>query len=222
MPLAEQLRRAGQPAEALEVLRQGLRHHPEHMPAQVVLARLHLEAGKRDLAVSILEEVVQADRQNVAAGTLLAGLLYDAGRLREAGQLLDTLAMVAPADPLVIGLRARARPAEAALTGYDGDPFDTEVWAERLAARGDYPRATRAWQRIYAANPTSARARSRVIELSRALEGFDTPTPVPGRGGRKRLPGYGETVAALLEDHEGPVPTGDDPLSAYARPFWES
>lgn len=219
MPLAELLRRAGLATEAVAVLRAGLRHHPDHSPAQVVLARVHLEAGKRALAVAILEEVAAADPANTAAGTLLAGLLIDDGRFREARQLLDRLHLAWPADPLVRGLLARLAPGSAALHGAADDPFDTEAWAERLAARGDYPRATRAWQRLYSANPRHQRARGRLVELSRALEGFDSTVGSPDRP-RRRLPGAGDVVRALGQDHDGPPPEGNDPISTWARPFW--
>lgn len=220
MPLAEALRRAGQAAEAVAVLRAGLRHHPGHTPAQVVLARVHLEAGKRALAVAILEEVVAADPANSAAGTLLAGLLVDDGRFREARALLERLVLVSPADPVVRGLLTRLAPPTVALHGDANDPFDTEAWAERLAARGDLPRATRAWQRLYAANPRDQRARSRLIELSRALEGFDLRADADVDRPRRTLPGAGELVRELGREWDGPPPLGDDPLSRWARPLW--
>jgi len=178
-----------------------------------VLARLQLESGARPLAVAILEEVTLADPQNVAAGAMLAGLLVEDGRLREAQALLDRLRMVAGHDPVV----------QALIHGRADDPFDTPNWAERLASYGDYPRATRAWQRIYQANPRDVRAKGRLIELSRALDGLGdggSDQPRPG-GGRHRLPGAGELTLALLDDFAtAPPPTGDRPVHRWAQAYW--
>lgn len=218
VPLAELLRREGQRGEALSVIRSGLRHHPEHSPARVVLARIHLESGSRALAMGVLEEVVQTDPENVAAGAMLAGLLVEDGRFREAESILERLRLNAPADPVVQALLSRARPPSKTLHGERGDPFDTEAWADGLAARGDYPRATRAWQRIFGANPRDTRARGRVVDLSRALDGHGSNAGTRAQSrARYRVPGYGDAVRALLEDHEGPAPTN---APAWARPYW--
>lgn len=220
MPLADALRRAGQRVEAMSVIRNGLRHHPDHATARVVLARLHLEAGNRGLAVAMLEEVVVATPENAAAGSLLAELLVEDGRIREAAALIDRLSIVAPLDPVIQALSIRARPPTRALHGSAGDPFDRVAWADGLAARGDLPRATRAWQRIYNANTQDSRVRDRLIELSRALEGLGDVT---GAGStRHRLPGIGDAVRARLEDHDGPPPVGHDSVAAWARHFWSA
>ncbi len=184
----------------------------------MVLARIHLESGNRALALGVLEEVAQVDPENVAAGAMLAGLLVEDGRFREAESMLERLRLSSPGDPVVQALLARARPTLRRLHGDRSDPFDTEVWADRLAGRGDYPRATRAWQRIFGANPRDTRAHSRVVELSRALDGHgsSTGTREPARA-RHRVPGYGDAVRALLDDHEGPAPSG---LPAWARGYW--
>lgn len=202
------------------MIRSGLRHHPDHSTARVVLARLHLEAGNRALAVAMLEEVVQAAHENVAAGALLAELLVEDGRFREAATLVDRLSMAAPQDPVIQALAIRATPPTRALHGSTSDPFDRVAWADGLAARGDLPRATRAWQRIYNANAQDGRVRDRLVELSRALEGLGEVADMGAR--RHRLPGVGDTVRALLEDYDGPPPTGGDPLSVWAQPYWSA
>ena len=199
------------------MLRAGLRHHPDHATANVVLARLHLEAGNRGLGVAILEEVVRAAPENVAAGALLAELLVADGRFREASAILERLRLVAPHDPVLQALSLTATPPTKNLRGVPNDPFDRSEWADSLADRGDLPRSTRAWQRIYAANPHDTRARDRLIELSRGLEGLGNVSPEPRR---HRLPGLGETTIALLDDHAGPVPGGDGAVDAWARHFW--
>jgi thioredoxin-like negative regulator of GroEL len=209
----------------LAVLRLGLRHHPDLPTARVVLARIHLETGDRALAMAILEEVTRTDPENVAAGAILAGLLVEDGRLREARSLLERLRMTASHDPIVQALLLRASPEKRRLHGNPDDPFDTPRWADQLASFGDYPRATRAWQRIYEANPRDRQVRGRLVELSRALDGL-------GDGGsdlehphafRHRVPGAGETVLALLDDADVAVaPTDTSALGEWARQFWSA
>lgn len=224
VPFADALRKRGQRADALAVLRAGLKHHPDHPPARVVLARLHLEGGNRPLAVAMLEEVVKADPENVAASSLLAELLLADGRLGEAQTLIERLRVQAPQDPTTASLARRAAPPLPHLHGTPGDPFDRVEWAEQLVARGDYPRATRAWQRIYAANARDPRARSRLIELSRALDGLGDVTGEAPRAGEppRRIPGSGEALLAHLEAFDGPAPEGDDALRQWAAAFWSS
>lgn len=223
--LAEALRKEGERAQALSVIRSGLRHHPDLPTARVVLARIHLEAGARQLALAILEEVAAADPENVAAGTMLAGLLVEDGRLREARALLDRLKLTAGQDAVVQSLILMATPEQKRLHGDPDDPFDTPRWADRLAGHGDYPRATRAWQRIFQANPRDRRARGRLVELSRALDGLgDGGSDILASGAfRHAIPGAGEAVSALLDDHaDGPPPQGSSALAAWARHFWTS
>lgn len=221
--LAEALRKEGERAQALSVLRAGLRHHPDLPTARVVLARIHLEAGARPLALAILEEVAAADPENVAAGTMLAGLLVEDGRLREARALLERLKLTAGQDAVVQSLVLMATPELKRLHGDPADPFDTPRWADRLASHGDYPRATRAWQRVFQANPRDRRARGRLVELSRALDGLgDGGSDMVALGAfRHAVPGAGEAVSALLDDYADlPAPDGDSAVAAWARPFW--
>ena len=93
-----------------------------------------------------------------------------------------------------------------------------------MAARGDYPRATRAWQRIYSANARDPRARSRLIELSRALDGLGDVVGETAREGQPphRIPGYGDAMAAKLESFEGPPPPGAPPQARWAAAFWSA
>ncbi len=221
VPLADALRKHGQRADAMAVLRAGLKHHPDHGPARVVLARVHLENGARPLAVAILQETVHADPENVAACATLAELLVEDGRLGEARGLVERLRLIAPADPVTAELARRADPPLPTLHGDPNDPFDRVDWAERLVARADYPRATRAWQRMYAANGRDPRARSRLIELSRALDGLgDVLGELPHPTEPRALPGQGEALRARLESFEGPAPQGETALGTWARSFW--
>jgi len=211
VPLAELLRKAGRGGEALLTIRVGLRQHPEHAAARVVLARLHLDAGARALAVSVLEEVAEHDHENLAAGTLLAELWVDEGRLREARALIDRLAHRNPGDSNLSGLMRRANPPPRPLHGDPSDPFDCESWAERCARRGDYAHAKAAWRRICAFNPADPRARDRLAELERAAQGRGDAVGEAERGAGEGapLPGLASTCAALADEvSDTPRPRG--------------
>ncbi len=211
VPLAELLRKSGRGAEALSVVRTGLRQRPEHAAARVVLARLHLDAGARALAMSVLEEVVEHDLENLAAGALLAELWVDEGRLREARGLIDRLARANPGDTTLAALMRRANPPPRPLHGDPSDPFDSESWAERCARRGDYGHAIAAWRRICAFNKTDPRARDRLAELERAAEGRGDAEGERERamGERAPLPGVASACAALCDElTDAPRPRG--------------
>jgi tetratricopeptide (TPR) repeat protein len=209
VPLADLLRRAGKAAEALAVVRGGLRHHPEHVPARVVLARLHLESGQRPLAVAVLEESVEIDRENVAAGSLLAELMLMDGRIAEARALLERLLASSPLDAALLMLKSRATPQPRALHGDPRDPFDSSRWAERLAARGELRRAAVAWSRIADANPRDPGARARAEELAaearRTEQSSSRIRPI-----RTEVP-----LEALLVP-----PRGESRLARWARSWW--
>jgi tetratricopeptide (TPR) repeat protein len=70
--LAEELRKAGQPAEAEQALRTGLSHHSTYLSAWVSLGRVLREQQKNQEAVDALNKALQVDPGNVVAARLLA------------------------------------------------------------------------------------------------------------------------------------------------------
>jgi predicted Zn-dependent protease len=197
--------------EALAAVRAGLRHHPDHVPARVVLARIHLESGQRPLAVAVLEESVEIDRENVAAGAMLAELMLGDGRLGEARALVERLLISSPTDAALLLLKNRSTPQPRALAGDATDPFDTSRWAERLAAKGDFRRASLAWRRIADANPDDHGARARADDLAlsarRAEQSSTRIRPI-----RPEIPA--EQLVA--------PPSGGSRLALWARSWWNA
>jgi tetratricopeptide (TPR) repeat protein len=92
-PLANAYRNTGQPERAIEILMQGLEHHPNHAPARIVLGRCHLDMGEDDAAEVAFAKVLELDRENVVALKALADIGERGGRLADAEgwltQLLD-------------------------------------------------------------------------------------------------------------------------------------
>lgn len=197
--LADALRRSGRHVEGLQVLREGFRLHPDHAAGRVVLARIHLDLGRRGVAMAVLEDVFRGDAANVAAGTMVARLLLEEGRLAEARLVLERLQRAGVADGAVAELAELVRSA-----GLNGetvrvDAFDQPSLADRLARRGHPERALAIYRRILQANPENTGIRARVTELERVL----TESTPAGDG---------------LVEGAPPSPTG--PLARYVRLFW--
>jgi tetratricopeptide (TPR) repeat protein len=71
LQLAEESRRRGLLADALEVLQAGLAHHPGYLAAQVSLGRCWIEAGKPEAAAEVLTGVLAQDPTQAVASRLL-------------------------------------------------------------------------------------------------------------------------------------------------------
>ena len=82
--LAEELRKAGQPAEAEQALRTGLSHHSTYLSAWVSLGRVLREQQKNTEAVDALTKALQVDPGNVVAARLLADTYLMLGEKVEA------------------------------------------------------------------------------------------------------------------------------------------
>jgi tetratricopeptide (TPR) repeat protein len=83
-PLAEELRKSDQFAEAEQVLRAGLAHHPTYLSAWVSLGRVLRDADKHRDAVEALSRALVVDPGNVVAARLLADSYLDLGDKLEA------------------------------------------------------------------------------------------------------------------------------------------
>src|SRR5580765_6034356 len=83
-PLAEELRKVSQFAEAEQVLRAGLTHHPTYLSAWVSSGRLLRELGRNAEAVDALSKALQLDPGNVVAARLLADAYLSLGEKVEA------------------------------------------------------------------------------------------------------------------------------------------
>lgn len=75
--LGEELRKAGRLDEAAEVLKKGLESHGGYLSAWVSLGRTLLENRKFDDAVSVLEQGLGLDPQNIVTARLLADAHYE-------------------------------------------------------------------------------------------------------------------------------------------------
>ena len=97
--LAEEYRRAGQHAEAIDVCRAGLAVHPGYLSARVTLGRALIELGQDDDARRELEVVVKGAPENLAAIRGLAEIHHRRGALAEALAQYRTALSLARNDP---------------------------------------------------------------------------------------------------------------------------
>jgi tetratricopeptide (TPR) repeat protein len=96
--LAEELRKAGEADEAVEVARRGLQKHPTYTSARMTLGRGLLDMGDAPAARREFETVLKGAPDNILASRFLAQALEAVGDLERArGQYQATLGL-APGD----------------------------------------------------------------------------------------------------------------------------
>ena len=97
--LAEEYRRAGQHAEAVEVCRAGLAIHPAYLSARVTLGRALIELGDLDAARQELQTVLGGAPENLSAVRGLAEIHHRHGDLTKSLAQYQTALALAPNDP---------------------------------------------------------------------------------------------------------------------------
>ncbi|MGW8265271.1 MAG: tetratricopeptide repeat protein [Longimicrobiales bacterium] len=123
VPLADAYRRHGDSMEALRILRDGLRRHPELVSGHVVRGWIYVEQGDFSDAEAAFRAVLEVDPHNVSALRGLGEILADRGALDEALEVFRTLL---PLDPLDVDfperVEALAEAAEALAAEETGAP----------------------------------------------------------------------------------------------------
>src|SRR5215212_2431763 len=105
-PLAEELRKAGQVAEAEQVLRTGLVVHSAYLSAWVSLGRVLRDLKKDDEAVDALSRALQLDPGNVVAARLLGDAYLSLGDKVEAIKKYKLVHALMPGDQELEGVIA--------------------------------------------------------------------------------------------------------------------
>lgn len=173
-PYAEVLRKHGEHDLAREVLRQGLELHPDHIPGNIVLARVCLDLREDGPAEAAFTHVLELDAENVIALKALADITERQGRLLEASHWLSRLIAVDPSNDEARDQFGRVEGArEAAALAITG----------KITAQGGQPPAP---ESVVAAAPGAGG----VIEVSSgevsedtdaaveaAMDAFDSPLP---------------------------------------------
>jgi tetratricopeptide (TPR) repeat protein len=97
--LAEEYRRAGRFADAIDTCRTGLKYHPGYLSAHVTLGRALIETGDLQAAGEALSRVHAAAPDNLAAIKGLAEIRHRRGERQEALALYGRALALAPHDP---------------------------------------------------------------------------------------------------------------------------
>lgn len=128
--LAEELRRSGENAEAIDVCRSGLARHPGYLSARVTLGRALLELDQLEEARDELSIVVRSAPDNLAAIRGLAEIHQRRGQIAEALAYYRRALELARHDPeleeTVERMEKQVAPAATA------DPAESEVSIEAL------------------------------------------------------------------------------------------
>ena len=106
VPLAEEYIKKGMLDEAMSVLQEGLRVHPNYLGARVSLGKVYLEKGMISEALEEFQKVVQVSPDNLYAHRKLANLYGDLGRIPEAVAACQNVLEFAPKDTEATALLA--------------------------------------------------------------------------------------------------------------------
>lgn len=97
-PLAEAYRKAGMPNEAVEIAREGLKHHPNFIGGRVALARSLFDLKKYTEVIEELASRIRDVPDNLIAQRLLGDSYLVLGRVAEALSSFKMLLYFAPQD----------------------------------------------------------------------------------------------------------------------------
>jgi tetratricopeptide (TPR) repeat protein len=100
--LAEELRRAGQYQEAVEVCRAGLELHPGYLSARVTLGRAFIDLNRLEDARTELEQVRKVAPENLAAIRALAEIHQRLPRASHDDRRIDRPPTVAATAPVLL------------------------------------------------------------------------------------------------------------------------
>ncbi len=124
LQVAEEHRRQGEIAVAIELLRAGLEKHPNYISAQVALGRCYLEQGEVDKARRVLDKVVDQDVTHLVAAKLLVEIHLQRSDAALALRQLDLYSVLNNSDPDIEPLRKRIEALDRAAEAEDSTPQD--------------------------------------------------------------------------------------------------
>lgn len=100
--LAEEYRKGGEFEKAIEVCKEGIKHHPNYPPGRVCLGRCRMALGQLGPARDDFREVLKITPDNPKALKGLASICYEMGDLEEAQTHYEMLAILDPSDVEVV------------------------------------------------------------------------------------------------------------------------
>ncbi|HVL18805.1 MAG TPA: tetratricopeptide repeat protein [Gemmatimonadales bacterium] len=198
-PLAEVHRKNGDVQRAFELLKPGLQHHPDYIPASIVLGRCHLDLGDLPSAETAFTHVLDLDEENVIALKALADINERLHRFDDAERWLNTLLSLDRSndearDQLArLEVARRSTAAGAAAPGEPGAPaaepeVSTEVSTAAWISQPDAPAAADATPLMLEElepAPLEDIERPMGLERPESLLGEETVEPMAGMVGQE-------------------------------------
>lgn len=115
-PLAENYRKLGMLTDAFEVLKEGLKKHPDYTLGYIVLSKCHRDAGELSRAYDVLKFSSKIDADNFAYKELRASLAYKLDETQDALNLYMELKDLNPKGDYsgrILELNSRLNPRRA-------------------------------------------------------------------------------------------------------------
>ncbi|MCT4642572.1 MAG: hypothetical protein N4A33_09790 [Bacteriovoracaceae bacterium] len=97
-PLAQIYRKLGMVDEALSILREGIKFHPDYVYAYITLGQLYLDSREYDLAYSTVKPFVKNNLENIVLQEVYAKICLELDKDEEALETYKLLLMLNPKD----------------------------------------------------------------------------------------------------------------------------
>lgn len=101
LPLAEEYRKSKLFDEAIYICQEGLKHHPDFLPATITLARSYLESEDKDNALSVMLPVEEENPENVPVLRLMGDIYHAMDELEKAEDYYNRVLRINPEDEVV-------------------------------------------------------------------------------------------------------------------------
>ncbi len=197
--LADAYRKNNMVDEALQVINQGLQHHPEYPLAFLILGKCYYDKRQYGQAKEAIEKTLRYDQQNIVALRLLAQICESLKD--DACQLMAYRGVVA-IDPF----DAMAKDKLAALeAGQRKGPVFTFTLAEEYAKQGNFAEALKVYEQLQFTDPTDLVLKEKIKELRQKTSQPAAPdeSPKPGNAFQPDSPLEIASMADIMQDMHG-------------------
>ncbi|MES2528505.1 MAG: CDC27 family protein [Bdellovibrionota bacterium] len=97
-PLAEAFRKLGMIDDALKILKEGIRHHPNYALGYIVLSHCYYDLEKYELTYNTLRPIISQNADNISLQKIFAQACIHMGHLEEALDTYKYLLFLSPRD----------------------------------------------------------------------------------------------------------------------------
>lgn len=97
-PLAEAYRKFGMVDEAIEILKKGIKHHPDFILGYLGIAFCYFDNEEFNMAYETLRPLIESNRENIRLQKLFADTCFELGKQKEALDAYKYLLYINPRD----------------------------------------------------------------------------------------------------------------------------